>query len=184
MARKTETTPKARPALVKAAAKPARPISLEIAAATCASARTVHSTAALSGLEVLDADDTRREIRSSVAAIGATLLPVAGDLATRGALHRIVATLVARAIDQGRLYQHAMSESHAASARVMQSGSEPSERLTEAARRLSRAAAEAALTSYAMLAAAEGAAMAYADVTGQPWVPEVRDGEAPGVRSA
>ena len=162
-------------------AQPVTTISLAIAAATCADARTMRSVAARSDLDPVDTHTLRQGTREHLAALGALLQPGAGERATQRALHRLVATFVANACTSGRFYNDAMSRSHSASARVIASGGDPSPSLASAALRLSRAADEAALASHAMLALAEGAAAGYTDLTGLTWLPEVRDAEAPGI---
>ena len=166
------------------AAQPVTTISLAIAAATCADPSTMRSAAARSDLEPVDSRALHQGTREHLVAIAALLDPAAGERATQRALHRLVATFVANATTSGRLYNDAMSRSHAASARVIASGGDPSPTFAAAALRLSRAADEAALASHAMLLAAKGAAAAYADITGLTWLPEVRDAEAPGISTA
>lgn len=165
------TSSQGRPA---AAAQPVTTISLAIAAATCADIHAMRSVAARSDLEPVEVLALREGTRAHLAAVAALLAQGAGERATQRALHRLVAACVANACTSGRLYNDALSQSHAASAKVIASGGEPGPSLASAAQQLSRAADAAALASCAMLAAAEGAATAYADHTGLDWVPEVR----------
>ena len=174
-------TPASRP--VPRPGTPAGAISLAIAAATCASANTMLSVASAFGLEPVDTDAVRQGAREQVAGLAALLGPCAGEAGLRAALHRIVTAVVANACTAGAAYHRALRHSHGASAKVMVARNEGETGLAAHARQLSKGAAEAALASHAMLAAAQGAVTAYADATGETWVAEVRDGAAAGVAS-
>ena len=94
------------------------------------------------------------------------------EKATMMHFQRIVGSVVSSAVGAGRFYSDKVLDARAAAARTAEGGEEPDAPagFESKARRLAEFAADMAMQSHAILAAAEGAVKAFKEITGEDWV--------------
>ncbi|WP_294542236.1 hypothetical protein [uncultured Rhodoblastus sp.] len=94
------------------------------------------------------------------------------EKATMMHFQRIVGAVVSSAVGAGRFYSQKVTEARTAAARTAEGGEEPDAPVgfESKARRLAEFAADMAMQSHAILAAAHGAVEAYKEITGEDWI--------------
>ena len=168
-----------------------RAITLDLAAQLCPHRALADKIAETFALDPVDFDgiqaDTARALTESAAHLDGTL----NDKAMAFHLQRVVGAFVASAHGAGQFYSQKVTAARDLTSRLAndardedRDGPAGFESKAERARLF---AAEMALQSYALLAAAEGALAAYADITGEDWKPyeaPVDNSQTVGRRSA
>jgi hypothetical protein len=174
------TTEKA-PAPVAAKSPARKAISLEIARNFCPQTATAETVASRFGLELPDFETIQNEHHSSLVRLAATLDAALNERALEMHYQRLVSSLVASAVNAGRFYDDKKKEARAAAAilTTLPEDTDPDDRDSQEtkAERLLTFAAEMAMQAYTLLAAAEGAADAYLQVTGSEWTPYIAPAE-------
>jgi hypothetical protein len=154
------------------ATKP-RAISLEHVINLAPGSQLVENLGRTFGLEPVDFDGIRDALGAQIRASGAVLGEALNERALQIHLQRIVGAHVASAYAAAQFYGTKLSAAKDLTTRLGNDDRDedrdgPSG-FEDKAARARRFAAEMALQSYALRAAAEGAVLAYAEVTGETW---------------
>ena len=171
MASKTRTQTAAKPATRTTQTRQA--ITLELAASMCPHSALADNLSRTFGLDVVDTAGIREATEEHLA-LASKELPLS-DKALEMHLQRIVGAYVSSAFGAGQFYSGKVTQARDLTMKVAnEDRDEDRDGVygfdTKAAR--ARAfAAQAGLTAYALLAAAEGAVHAYAAITGDEWKP-------------
>ena len=155
--------------------QPVKPqaISLELVIRRAPDHQLVENLARTFGLEAVDYDTIRDAFFAQIVASGKTLEEALNERALQIHLQRIVGAHVASAYGAAQFYGAKLSTATDLTTRLGNDDRDedrggPSG-FEDKAARARRFAAEMALQSYALRAAAEGAVLAYAEVTGETW---------------
>jgi hypothetical protein len=173
---RTSTKPAAKSNVVSIAPPKAtkpRAISLELVIRQAPDQHTVENLTRTFGLDPVDFDGIRDVIGAQIRASGETLGEALNERALQIHLQRIVGAHVASAYGAAQFYGAKLSAAKDLTTRLGNDDRDedrggPSG-FEDKAARARRFAAEMALQSYALRAAAEGAVLAYAEVTGETW---------------
>ena len=159
-----------------------KPITLEMVLAICPHARLAESLSTTFGLDPVDTAGIREATEEHVA-LAAKALPLS-EKALEMHLQRVVGAYVGSAFGAGQFYSQKVTQARdLTAAGSNDSRDEDRDGVSGFDSRAERArafAAEMGLQAHALAAAAEGAASAYAHLTGQDWKPY--EGQTP-VRS-
>lgn len=166
--------------------KPARPeISLERARLICPNDAVAAKVAQSFALSVPDFTGIRNIHEQMLRQTWIAFDEALNEVATKMHFQRIVGTYVASAQGAGSFYTNKLSEARDLTSKLANDHRDedrdaPSgfESRAEKARKF---AADLAMQAYALLAAAEGAAAAYVEITGEDWKPYTPAGEGPSV---
>ena len=154
----------------------ARPtITLELVAKHAPNDVIAEKIAASYGLDPVDYAAIREVTEEQVGRAAQILQPTVNDTAMRIHLQRVVGSFVASAYGAGQFYGQKVTQARDLTSSLANDDREEDRDAvygfeTKAAR-ARRFAAEAGLTAYALMAAAEGAVSAYAHITGDDWKP-------------
>jgi hypothetical protein len=155
-------------------AKPApnRPVSFEMATLLCPTAPQAERVAEKFGLLAPDYEAIRELHARALHDMAGGFAGALNDKATQMHFQRIVGSLVSSAVGAGRFYSEKVSEARTAAARAADGGKEPDAPagFESRALRIAEFAADMAMQSHALLAAAHGAVDSYKQITGDNWV--------------
>ncbi|TRL28973.1 hypothetical protein FM996_18015 [Methylosinus sporium] len=163
-------------------ARPARPqISFEAARLLCPTDTQAVSIAAAFGLSTPDYLGIRATHEKLLRETALAFDDALNEKAAQMHFQRIVGTFVASAQGAGRFYSDKLTEARALTAKLA-NDSRDEDRDAPAgfeskAQRARQFAADLAMQSYALLAAAHGAIDAYLEITGEDWKPYVAQSE-------
>jgi hypothetical protein len=164
-----------------------RTATLEMAAALCPTSGQAERIAQSFGLDQIATAEIREQTERNVAEGAKTLQNELSEKAMQIHLQRIVGAYVGSACGAGEFYGKAVSEARQVTAKLSNDARDEDldgpAGFDSRAQRKREFAAEMGLQAHALLAAAEGAVAAYADVTGEAWKPYERQVEfgAPAV---
>jgi hypothetical protein len=169
------------PAPVAAKSPARKAISLEIARNLCPQTSTAETIASRFGLELPDFAQIRAAHHSSLVNLAATLETALNERALEMHYQRLTSSFVSSAVNAGRFYDDKKKEARAAAAilTTLPEDTDPDDRDSQEtkAERLLTFAAEMAMQAYTLLATAEGAVTAHAEVTGSEWTPYIAPAE-------
>ncbi|MDA8249465.1 MAG: hypothetical protein M0Z28_09810 [Rhodospirillales bacterium] len=173
MATKTAQKTAAKPAPRIASSRPA--ITLALVAAHAPTEVHAEKMSAAFALDPVDYHGIREATEEHIGLSAKVLQPTVNDIAMRIHLQRVVGSFVSSAHGAANFYQTKVSDARTLTARLANEDRdedrEPIYGFESKAARARQFAAEAGLTAYALLAAAEGAVHAYAAITGEDWKP-------------
>ena len=164
-------------------------ITLELVAAHAPTAMQADKIAAAFGLDPVDYAAICEAVEEAVARAAQALQPVLHDSALKIHLQRVVASYVGSAYVATQFYGTKVTQARdLTSSLANEDRDEDREGIygfESKAARARRFAAEAGLAAFALMAAAGGAASAYAHIVGEDWKPYERDsGSSVGRQSA
>jgi hypothetical protein len=158
-----------------------RTATLEMAAALCPTSGQAERIAQSFGLDQIATAEIREQTERNVAEGAKTLQNELSEKAMQIHLQRIVGAYVGSACGAGEFYGKAVSDARQATAKLCNDARDEDldgpAGFDSRAQRKREFAAEMGLQAHALLAAAEGAVAAYAEVTGEPWKPYERQSE-------
>ena len=158
-----------------------RAATLELAAALCPTAGQAERIAQSFGLELIASADVREQTQRNVAEGAKVLQNELNEKAMQIHLQRIVGAYVGSACGAGQFYSKAVSDARQTTAKLSNDARDEDldgpAGFDSRAQRKREFAAVMGLQAHALLAAAEGAVAAYADVTGEAWKPYERQAE-------
>lgn len=169
----TTKTPRALP--------PRRAATVEAAIALCPTSGQAERIAQNFGLDPIATTDIRELTERNVAEGAKTLQNELSEKAMQIHLQRIVGAYVGSACGAGEFYGKAVSDARQATAKLSNDARDEDldgpAGFDSRAQRKREFAAAMGLQAHALLAAAEGAVVAYAEVTGEAWKPYERQVE-------
>jgi hypothetical protein len=170
------TKPAIKPSTVRPQSRPA--ISLEAAAALCPDEQLADRIADTFGLDQVASTEIRLRTRAHLIEMAQMLQDHLNEKALALHLQRVVAGFVGSAFGAGQFYDTKVGQARQLSSRLhSEHRDEDRDGIVGFDSRAQRArefAAEVALQAHAVLAAAEGAADAYAHLVGEAWRPYAR----------
>ena len=158
-----------------------RAATLELATALCPTSGQAERIAQSFGLELIATGDIREQTQHNVAEGAKVLQNELNEKAMQIHLQRIVGGYVGSACGAGQFYSKAVSDARQATATLSNDARDEDldgpAGFDSRAQRKREFAAVMGLQAHALLAAAEGAVGAYAEVTGEAWKPYERQPE-------
>lgn len=155
--------------------KTRQPVSLEAAAALCPSEQLADRIADTFGLDQVATSEIRLRTRAHLIEIAGMLQDHLSEKALALHLQRVVAGFVGSAFGAGQFYDAKVSQARAVTSKLQNEHRDEDRDgivgFDSRAQRAREFAAEVALQAHAILAAAEGAADAYAHLVGEAWRP-------------
>ena len=165
------------------AAKAERPITIERARLLCPHAGIAEKVAEAFGLTVPDFDGIREAHESALRQMWHSFDEALNERATQMHFQRITGSFVSSALGAGEFYSTKVTESRDATAKAANEFRDEDRGapagFESRAERARVFAAEMAMQAYALLAAAEGAIAAYAEITGEDWKPYLAPVQGP-----
>lgn len=166
--------------------KPARPeISLERARLICPNEGVTEKVAQSFGLSLPDYNGIRQAHERALRQTWIAFDEALNEIATKMHFQRIVGTYVASAQGAGSFYSNKVSEARDLTSKLANDHRDEDRDapagFESKAQRARQFAADLAMQAYALLAAAEGAAAAYVEITGENWKPYTPAGEGQSV---
>jgi len=149
-----------------------QPLTFEMALQLCPHEGVAQNVAAAFGLIVPEYETIRADHAIALKRMAEAFDGSLNDKATEMHFQRIVGALVSSAVGAGRFYSTKVGEARTATARAADGGDDEQGSpigLESKAQRIREFAADMAMQSYALLAAAHGAIDAYKDLTGEDW---------------
>ena len=156
----------------KSAKSASRPtLTFAMAVQLCPHEGAANAVAQAFGLIVPEYEEIREQHEKALRQMWLSFDEALNEKATAMHFQRLVGSMVASAVGAGRFYSDKVSEARAATARGGDGGAdqEAPAGLESKAQRIREFAAEMAMQSYALLAAAQGAVNAYKEITGEDW---------------
>ena len=182
MATKTATKPVQKPAR---APQLRQAITLGLVTTIAPSQMQAEKIAAAFGLEPVDFDGIRERTEEQIGLAAQALQPTVNEAAMRIHLQRIVGAFVGSAHGAATFYHSKVTGARDMTSKLANEDRDEDRDgvygFESKAARARQFAAEAGLTAYALMAAALGAAHAYAEITGEDWKPY--EGHATSERS-
>jgi len=158
-----------------------RAATLELATSLCPTSGQAERIAQSFGLELIATADIREQTQRNVAEGAKVLQNELNEKAMQIHLQRIVGAYVGSACGAGQFYSKAVSDARQATAKLSNDARDEDldgpAGFDSRAQRKREFAAVMGLQAHALLAAAEGAVAAYAEITGEAWKPYERQAE-------
>ena len=165
--------PAAKSASAKAANAARPPITIERARLLCPNAVVAEKVAAAFGLSVPDFEGIQTAHENALRQTWLSFDDALNEKATQMHFQRITGSLVSSALGAGDFYSTKVTEARDATAKHANEDRDEDRDapagFDSRAERVRQFAAEMAMQSYALLAAAEGAIAAYKEITGEDW---------------
>ena len=154
---------------------PRQAITLELVAAHAPSHALVGRLCSTFGLDPVDYDGIREATKDQIGLSAEALQPTVNDTAMKIHLQRVVGSFVSSAHGAAQFYGGKVTQARDLTSKLANDDRDEDREgvygFESRAARARQFAAEAGLTAYALMAAAEGAVDAYTHITGEKWKP-------------
>jgi len=146
-------------------------ITLELVAAHAPSHALVGRLCSTFGLDPVDYDGIREATKDQIGLSAEALQPTVNETAMKIHLQRVVGSFVSSAHGAAQFYGGKVTQARDLTSKLANEDREGVYGFESRAARARQFAAEAGLTAFALMAAAEGAVAAYIHITGDKWKP-------------
>jgi hypothetical protein len=150
-------------------------ITLELVAAHAPSHALVGRLCSTFGLDPVDYDGIREATKDQIGLAAEALQPTVNETAMKIHLQRVVGSFVSSAHGAAQFYGGKVTQARDLTSKLANDDRDEDREgvygFESRAARARQFAAEAGLTAYALMAAAEGAVAAYTHITGETWKP-------------